>query len=240
MAKGLNAALNVQKRRDPKLVNTWSAGLTLHDTYVAREAGLSDQQVVAIVAESGGIDPAFGLYVETHAVTGARTSQIAKLKVVDLQHADSATHRLMMPSSVKGRGRRQVRHVPVPITPALARKLKAAAAGRGPNEPLLLRADGEPWRPRSADHRLLFMEAAKRAGAPAATMIWLRHSSIIRALIAGTPDPGCRGQSRHFDGDVGAHLFTLHFRPCRSGGAAWSVIIPEAAPENVVRLGGRT
>ena len=76
----------------------------------------------------------------------------------------------------------------MPLTPNLAARLKAAAARRPTNAALLLRADGEPWQPRVADHRLAFERAARAAGLPAGTTIYsLRHSSIARALLRGIP-----------------------------------------------------
>ena len=77
---------------------------------------------------------------------------------------------------------------PVPITPGLAVRLKAAAAHRPANAPLLLKADGERWRPKSADHSRPFARAARAAGLPAGTTIYaLRHSSVARALLRGLP-----------------------------------------------------
>jgi hypothetical protein len=53
---------------------------------------------------------------------------------------------------------------------------------------LLLRADGAPWRPRFADHRLEFMQAVRAAKLPVGTTLYsLRHSSIARALLRGLP-----------------------------------------------------
>jgi hypothetical protein len=53
---------------------------------------------------------------------------------------------------------------------------------------LLLRADGAPWRPRFADHRLAFVQAVRAGKLPAGTTLYsLRHSSIARALLRGVP-----------------------------------------------------
>jgi len=46
---------------------------------------LTEAEVRAVIAAAHGISPAFGLLVETAAVTGARPSQIARLTVADLQ-----------------------------------------------------------------------------------------------------------------------------------------------------------
>ena len=65
-------------------------------------------------------------------------------------------------------------------------RLKQAAAGRGPGEPLLMMKDGQRWA--CGRHRILFRKAAETAGLPThATMYALRHSAITRALLAGVP-----------------------------------------------------
>ena len=51
----------------------------------------------------------------------------------------------------------------MPITPALAARLRC---NRKPSEPLLLRADGTPWQPVKADHKLMLMQAVAAAGLP--------------------------------------------------------------------------
>ena len=131
------------------------------------------------------ISPAFGLYVEVHAATGARSGQIALLDVGDL-HAGKEP-KLMMPSSLKGKNRRTRTRKPMPITAALAKRLKAAAAGRDADQPLLLlNPTAERWS--ATRHRRLFAEAAKAAGLPdGATIYCLRHTAITRALLAGVP-----------------------------------------------------
>jgi hypothetical protein len=84
-----------------------------------------------IVAEAYNDSFEFGLLVEIAAVTGARYSQIAGLKVADLQ-ADDPEPRFMMPSSRKGKkGIRKPPH-PVPIPAELAKRLQAFVHNRPP------------------------------------------------------------------------------------------------------------
>jgi len=140
---------------------------------------LSDEQVRDVVSAAYAISVEFGLYVEVHAATGARTSQLGLLDVGDLQ--TGAKPLLMVPSSLKGKNRRTRTRKPMPITPGLAKRLKDAAAGRDAAEPLLLNPDGERWRARA--HRRMFIEAAQAARLPdGATMYCLRESS---ARISG-------------------------------------------------------
>jgi hypothetical protein len=63
-----------------------------------------------------------------------------------------------------------------------------AAGDREASAPLLLRSDGNAWSAVSADHRRPFEAARERAGlAPEVTFYALRHSSIVRQILSGTP-----------------------------------------------------
>jgi integrase len=185
LSKATKAALNLAARRDPRITNrnAWRDGLSgISEGFASRNLQrLNDQQVAAVVAAAYAIDRAFGLYVEVAATTGSRLSQIARLTVADLQ--DGAAPRLLMPSSKKGRGRRPEKR-PVPITIDLAVKL---ASNRPAAAPLLLRADGHAWQSsQDGDHERLYAAAAARVGVTG-TIYALRHSSIIRSLLAGVP-----------------------------------------------------
>ena len=109
--------------------------------------------------------------VEVAAVTGARAGQLARLEVQDLQDDPP---RLFMPASV-------------PIPMSLAAKLKVASSGRAAEAPLLLKQHGSRWR--KGDHWRPFQQAAAAAGLDPAeiTLYALRHSSIVRELLAGVP-----------------------------------------------------
>jgi integrase len=187
--KCVKASLNLAARRDPRIGNSsaWRDGLSgIAENFESRNPSrLADADVQAVVAAAYALDPAFGRYVEVAAVTGARPSQICRLMVGDvLTNGDGP--RLMMPSSRKGRGRK-ISRKPVPITSSLAAKLSAASAGREPTEPLLLRRDGRAWQSGyKGDHAPLFAQAAAAAGVTG-TFYSLRHSSIVRALLAGVP-----------------------------------------------------
>ena len=189
--KGLKAALNLAAAHDERIINAraWRTGLAaLPDAHTARNIILTDEQVLALIAAAYAESDAFGLLVESAAVTGARISQLARLEVADLQ-ADRGDPRLMMPSSRKGKGVKRITRKPVPITADLAAKLTRAVGNRAPSEPLLLRSDGKPWRPDNQDYWLPFRNTVTRAGLDPkiVTLYALRHSSIVRALLAGVP-----------------------------------------------------
>jgi integrase len=185
--KGLKAALNLAAAHDERISNAraWRTALAaLPDAHTARNVILTDEQVLALIAAAYAESDAFGLLVETAAVTGARISQLARLEVGDLQ-----TDRVVMPSSRKGKGVKRITRKPVPITADLAAKLTRAVGKRAPTDPLLLRADGKAWRPENQDYWLPFRNTVTRAGLDPkiVTLYALRHSSIVRALLAGVP-----------------------------------------------------
>ena len=190
---GLRAALELAAAHDPRIANerAWKVGLAaLPDAHRARNVILDDATVRRVVAAAYDHDPALGLMVEVAAVTGARLSQLARLEVADLQ-ADGPEPRLLMPLSAKGRARNK-RHErrPVPITGALASVLKQEAADRASDAPLLTRADGSGWgHSRTRHHRNDFRAVIGAAGLDPdeVTLYALRHSSIVRQLLANVP-----------------------------------------------------
>lgn len=189
VTSALKAALNLLANTDARIGNRheWENGLaSLPDAVESRNVILPEHHIRAIVHEASDEGEGFTLFVQVHAVTGARSSQIARLKVDDLQDR-GAEPRLMMPVSRKGRGQKKLTHRPVPITAALTALLRLAAAGRAREEPLLIRRDGKPWR--KSDHARPFAKAVRAAGLdPAVVTIYaLRHSSIVRQLLAGVP-----------------------------------------------------
>jgi hypothetical protein len=187
ISAALKAALNLAANLDPRITSRepWKVGLSgIAQSHAQVSRVITDTDVIAIVNGSYELDPAFGLFIDVLASVGPRTSQATRLLAGDLQNGPAP--RLMMPSSKKGGKNREVVRRPVPIAPALARKLAQAAAGRGPGEPLLTRADGSAWNSNSMELCKLFAEVAKRLGIEQ-TAYCLRHSSIVRMLLAGTP-----------------------------------------------------
>ena len=145
------AAFELAAQHDPRIKNrdAWEVGLAgLPNAQQARNVVISDATVHRLIAAAYERDPALGLFVETAATTGARSSQLAGLLIEDL-HDHPTKPRLMMPKSGKGSGRnrsqKKTERYSVPITIALSKKLKAAAAGRASDAPLLVRSDGSSW-----------------------------------------------------------------------------------------------
>jgi integrase len=157
----------------------------LPDAQEARNVVLSDDQVHEFVAAAYVLDHQFGLLTDMLAITGARPSQAVRLRVEDL-HAHPARPKLMMPKSAKGGGRnrsaKRTERYSVPITAALSRKLKAAAAGRADDEPLLLQSDGTPWEkhPGQYHHRQI-SKVVTTAGLDPSRWTIAREDSRVRA-----------------------------------------------------------
>jgi len=165
--------------------NAWKTGLQrLPDSEEPRQnAILPDDSVRLIVSTAHAIDPAYGLLTELAAITGARRSQLLRCRGYDLED-DNGSPRVQMPSSRKGRRRKIVRK-PLPISVELAKALRAAVRGRPADAPLLLRANGSTWSTTRDD---VFPKVVAAAGLEETlTAYCLRHSSIVRALLAGVP-----------------------------------------------------
>jgi integrase len=242
---GLRAALELAAAHDPRIGNqrSWKVGLAaVPDAHVARNVILTDDEVRRIVAAAYQRDRALGVLAEVAAVTGARLSQLARLEIGDLQ-ADGAEPRLLMPLSAKGR-RRDKRHErrPVPITPALASVLEEQAAGRPHDAPLLLRDNGERWgHGRRRHHRQDFRAVVEAAALDpdVVTLSALRHSSIVRMLLANTPirivatlhDTSVKMIERTYSRHIAEHTDALARR----------ALLDTAQPpaDNVVALPGR-
>jgi integrase len=187
--KGLRAALNAAAKCDSRITNAmaWKLGLeSLPEGNTARRLTLPDRDVRAIIVEARAIGACFGLLVEVLAATGARISQVARLRVSDLQ---AAKGRLLMSPSRKGGRRAAARKAPakaLQIPGSLAGLLQGVAGGRADDELLLLSPTGRPWSHDNIEDP--FSKAVIAAGLdPSITSYALRHSSIVRGLVAGLP-----------------------------------------------------
>jgi integrase len=185
----LKAALNLAADHDERIGSrrAWETGLaSIHDAEESRNVILEEPAIRAIITEANRQSVEFGLLAETAAVTGARVSQIARIEVQDLQDRRNDP-RLMMPGSRKGRGQKKISRRPVPIPAGLAAKLRNAAGSRPMAASLLTKPSGEPWK--KSDHSRLFARAAKAAGLDPneVTIYALRHSSIVRQILASVP-----------------------------------------------------
>lgn len=206
IASALKAALNLTADHDERIPSrrAWEIGLaTIPDAERSRNIILADDTIRKVISASNIQSAEFGLFVEVAAITGARVSQLARLEVQDVQ-GDRADARLMMPSSRKGRGQKKISRRPVPIPVPLAERLARVAKDRPATAPLLVKPTSVRWQ--KSDHTRLFKRAVKKLAeqvakeidrskpitiddyAPSEVTIYaLRHSNIVRHLLAGVP-----------------------------------------------------
>ncbi|MGB8400289.1 site-specific integrase [Bradyrhizobium sp.] len=183
----LKAVLNLAAKADKRIINgaEWRNALVkLNDSESVRNVILTNDIERAIIDTAYEIDHRLGLWCHLLSDTGNRESQCQKLEVIDLQG-----DRLMMPSSQKGKGRKRSRK-PLPISPELAANLKQHVAGKPRNAPLLLpfRKLAEEFRKVTKRLGLDTESAREKVGLiDEATPYALRHSSIVRHLMRGTP-----------------------------------------------------
>lgn len=162
---------------------------------------LTDADVRRLIAAATDVDAEGGWegdllrLVLVLAATGARFSQVIRMRVADVQPEQG---RLMVPTSRKGRGVKLATHTGVHIGEDVLAALAKAMAGRKGSDPLFLRphwrqigpakwekSERGPWfaaaqltRPWSA--------IVARAGLASGTVPYaFRHSSIVRGLRAG-------------------------------------------------------
>jgi integrase len=236
---GLRAALELAASLDHRITNrhVYRLGLrALPNSNKARRMVLVDEVVLRIVEAAYEIDRAFGLMVEVLAVTGARISQAARLTCADLQ-VDRPDPRLMMPSSFKGHGEKQITHRPVPITQELAAALESARGDRPDDAPLLLKQDGTRWQEvYTSDHRTLFRRTIERAELDPneVTSYALRHSSIVRCLLGHVPsmvtamqhDTSVKELEKHYAAFITDHSDALSRRALLRPSAVDGKVVP--------------
>jgi integrase len=194
--KSFKAALALAAKHDKRITNAaaWKNALKPmkggnrppRDNYY-----LPDSVILAVVRECYVGDADFGALIDTLAGTGARESQVLKLRSRDLLDDKPAQPRLMLPCSRKGKDREPETRA-LPITPRLAKMLRARAAARGANRPLFDRLWGMSARFRIVLQRLdLDLTLSPYV---------LRHSSIIRQIRSNTA--GLRLIAFHHDTSV--------------------------------------
>lgn len=191
LCTALKAALNLAADLDARITSrrAWEQGLaSLPGAEEARNVILADADVLKLVEQAPTQGADFGLLVEGLAVTGARVSQLGRCNVADLQD-NRPDPRIMMPTSAKGQGTKATLQRPVPISTDFAARLRQAADGRPADGPLFPKGEGR-WK--DTDHARPFARIVKAAaiktddGEPV-TSYALRHSSIVRALLANVP-----------------------------------------------------
>ena len=185
------AALNLTAENDERI--TWRPWKTALKAIGNEEAGarnviLDDADRRALRGAAYRDSDEFGLLIDVLDETGARPSQVARLTAQDVQadfidrRTGKRQPRLMMPVSRKGSGTKKARYTPVPITPELADRLKDRSGV------LLTRADGASWGEVNLAHYFARAMEGVTFNNPSKVMMYaLRHTSIVRQLLANVP-----------------------------------------------------
>jgi hypothetical protein len=185
------AALNLAAENDERITRRpWKTALKAigSEAAGARNVILDDTDRRALRGAAYRASEEFGLLIDVLDETGARPSQVVRLTAEDVQadfidrRTGKRQPRLMMPASHKGRGKKMLTHRPVPITEPLANRLKDRTGV------LLRRANGTPWAETNLTyHFARAMEGVKFNNSSRVTMYALRHTSIVRQLLANVP-----------------------------------------------------
>lgn len=198
LVNDLKAALNAayaanRDQLDPTLPVTIKHGLKASNDHGDDEATplardnqiLSDAQVGQLIRAAQEIDAEqewggdLARLVIVLAATGARFSQIVRMKVDDVQRKQG---RLIVPVSRKGRGGK-AGGTPVPVGKDVLDVLLPVTTGRASDAPLLERW---PWQAASEQQRA-WQDIRERANMVDAIPYALRHSSIVRGIRANLP-----------------------------------------------------
>jgi integrase len=214
LVNDLKAALNRafaanRTRLDPSLPSVIKYGLKAEpddddepDSLTRENQILPDSQVSGLLRAAQQVDASndwsgdlFRLVIVL-AATGARFSQIARMRVGDYQRAAS---RVLVPVSRKGRGGKSG-SIPVPVGRDVLDVLLPAVTGRAKDEPLLVRwrykqvAGSIRWEPvsrgpwqTSSELTRPWADIRNLAGMSEAIPYALRHSSIVRGIRQGLP-----------------------------------------------------
>ena len=199
-----------RRRLDPAFAHVVKYGLRAdkseddHNISIARENQvLSNEQVVVLLRATQEID-AEELYegdlfrlIVALAATGARYSQVVRMRVGDVQQAQS---RLLVPVSRKGTGDKNGA-IAIPVGKDVIDALLPAVTGRQNDAPLLEtwlhkqrpgsmewhRDRRGPWGPWGSALGRPWGAIRERAGMPKVIPYALRHSSIVRCLRTNLP-----------------------------------------------------
>jgi integrase len=264
----LRAALNAAHAANRKRLDAAFATVVKHglkavkaddddDIPIARENQvLTDTQVAHVLRAAQEIDAEgqwegdlFRLVVVL-ATTGARFSQVARMRVGDVQPVQS---RLLVPVSRKGKGGKNGATA-VPVGTDVLDALLPAVTGRR-NDALLLERWRHSQRPGSIewhrDGRGAWQNASEivrpwsairqRTGMPEVIPYALRHSSIVRGIRANLPirlvaalhDTSVQMIERHYGKWIVDGLDDLAAR-------AVVPLVPDGETANVVKLADRT
>ena len=189
--KSVHAAFNLAARMDPRIAanaKAWVTGLPApKEADRARNAVHELPDIRALVKAAYDIDPAFGLYTQAHAELGARSDQIARIRIAHLRN-----DRVAVPNSGKGRNKSKDTSGVTwrALTPQFAKRLADAAGSRPRSAALFVDEASATWsndRARRLFARAVIKSHVQPVDDDAVTFLAFRHSSIAARILAGVP-----------------------------------------------------
>jgi integrase len=171
----LKAALN-RAWRDEKIVSdhAWRRAKPFKNVNVPRSRYLTTAEAKRLV---NAIDPEFRSIVHAALETGARYGELCRLEVCDF-NPDAGT--LAVHQSKSGKPRHIV------LTEDGAALFRKLSAGRGGNEFILRRSNGEPFRA-SRPHQPMITACKRAKISPRISFHGLRHTWASLSVMAGVP-----------------------------------------------------
>lgn len=189
--KSTHAAFNLAGRMDPRVAanaKAWVTGLPApKEADRPRNAVHELPDIRALVKAAYNLSRPFGLYVQAHAELGARTDQIARIRIAHLRN-----DRVAVPNSGKGRNKSKDTSGVTwrALTPVFAKLLTDAAADRPKSAHLFVDDNNNPWcgdRARRLFARAVAASQILPVDDDAVTFLAFRHSSIAFRILAGVP-----------------------------------------------------
>lgn len=170
----LKAALNwVHQHQLVECDRAWRLLKPFKDTGAARVRFLDAAEQQRLLNTANG---ALRDLVAAALMTGARFGELARLTVRDFDRTNGT---VFIERSKNGRARH------VPLTTGGVALFERLSSGRAPKAPLLIRDDGEPWKP--AQYQRGFKDALARAKLESITLHELRHSYASAMVRNGAP-----------------------------------------------------
>ena len=202
----LNAAATMHRKKLPAtFTRVIQEGLKVEaaEAAEARRQVLPDADIKRILTATRSIDDQHNWngdlfrLIAVMASTGARMSQLIRMKVNDVQFTEK---RLLVPVSFKGRGTKRIEEIAVSVPDDILRVLRPVTNGRPGNAPLLERwrhvqitptvwerDKRSPWKTPS-ELTIPWRAIILATGLPQDTIPYcFRHSSIVRGLRNGLP-----------------------------------------------------
>jgi integrase len=179
----VSAALNVAAVRDELNRRPWSFVKRPVEDCESKNVVLPEGMVPQIVREAHSLDPTFGLLVELMAETGMRPCQLQRMTAGDVLDGS-----LMVPKSMKGKGKKKGDKVTIPAPVGLCERLRGCLPLKVPKfgdlfEKIAVKFGLTLEEQEDGELKVVIRHPAKGEKVKYATAYSLRHTHITRMLV---------------------------------------------------------